>query len=161
MHRPDSPVVAGSAGFIDFLERTRILEVLALASKYVGNRNENLEKELVRRGERLRDMTVAPEFDAYFRATLKGIVDALEAPEQASADARKLIGRFETELRWRLQRDRFLASHMATIPTDRGKLATWLESFGFEIKAIEELRQQYSGRDAVVGWGVRLIHADT
>jgi hypothetical protein len=54
------------------------------------------------------------------------------------------------------QKNRFLASRMTSIASNREQVANWLTQYGYEIDAIEDLRLDAAFDRNPIGWGVRL-----
>jgi ubiquinone/menaquinone biosynthesis C-methylase UbiE len=156
LHRPDSLIVERSRAFVDFLESALLLETLALTWLFLHSGDGAAERELVRQLLDLQKRKVDARFVRYFNRVMHGIPDAVDKRQAAPAEAHELVRRFETDLRWTCERDRFLISHMARIPIQREKVAEWLAGYGFEVDSVRDVFLDADHGVAPVGWAIRL-----
>ncbi len=156
LHRPDSLIVARARKFIEFLDSTLLMETLALSWLYLDGGSEAIERELVGQLLELKKRKVDKQFVRYFSRVMQGIPEAMQKLHSAPADAYALIQRFETDLRWTYERDRFLISHMSRIPTDRQDMLKWLGTYGFAVDAVQEVFLDSDHSVPPVGWAVQL-----
>lgn len=156
LHRPDSLILERGRAFIDFMDGTLLLETLGLAWLFLHDGDAAAERELIRQLLDLQKRRVDPRFARYFSRVMHGIPEAVEKKESAPEEARAIVERFETDLRWTYARDRFLISHMARIPTAPEKVAQWLTGYGFAVDSVQDVYLDADHSVAPVGWAIRL-----
>jgi ubiquinone/menaquinone biosynthesis C-methylase UbiE len=156
LHRPDSLVVAAAKKFLEFVERVPLLETLGLAWLYVHEGSERVRRELVRQAAELDTIEVQDDFGRYYRTVMKGIPDAIRLRGASPERARELIERFQKDLDWRYQRDRFIVAHMSRIPAREEQLADWLLRERFAVDGIGEVFDDLRRDGPPLGWAVRI-----
>ena len=157
LHRPDSFIVARAKRFNELLENAPIMETLALAWLYIKEGTDLMRRELEREISDLEKRNIDEVLGTSFFVKLwDGIRTAIRSDRKSDETALGLVELGEEDLHWAHQKNRFLASRMTAVASNREQVANWLMQYGYEIDAIEDLRLDAAFDRNLIGWAVRL-----
>ncbi len=158
LHRPDSFIVARARRFNELLENAPIMETLALAWLYFKDGTDLMRRELEREisGLERRNIDEVLRSDLYFEKLWNGLRTAIRGGRKSDETSLRLVELGEDALHWVHQKNRFLASRMTSVASNREQVANWLTQYGYEIDAIEDLRLDAALDWNLIGWAVRL-----
>lgn len=157
LHRPDSFVVARARRFNDLLESTPIMETLALAWLYIKEGTDSMRSELEREISRLEKTNIDELLGTnFFEKLWKEIRAAMRSNRKSDETDLGLVELREEVLHWTHQKNRFLASRMDSLASNREQVTDWLTPFGYVIDGIEDLRLDAAFDRSLIGWAVRL-----
>jgi len=158
LHRPDSFIVARARRFNELLENAPIMETLALAWLYIKDGTDLMRRELEREisGLEKRKLDEVHGTNSFFAKLWDEIRTAIQSDRKSGESALRLVELGEEPLHMAHQKNRFLASRMTSIASNREQVANWLTQYGYEIDAIEDLRLDAAFDRNPIGWGVRL-----
>jgi SAM-dependent methyltransferase len=157
LHRPDSFVVARARKFNELLDNAPVMETLALAWLYIKEGTDLMRRELEREISGLEKRNMDEVLGtSFFDKLWDGIRAAIRSDRNSDEAALGLVELGEEALHWTLQKNRFLASRMISIASNREQVTNWLTQYGYEIDDIEDLRLDAAFDRNPIGWAVRL-----
>jgi hypothetical protein len=116
-----------------------------------------LEREMAGLEKRNLDEVLGTSF---FEKLWDGIRTAIRSERRSDETALELIELGEKILHWVHQKNRFLASRMSAVASNREQVANWLTQYGYEIDTIEDLHLDAAFDRNPIGWAVRLHKPD-
>jgi SAM-dependent methyltransferase len=157
LHRPDSFVVARARRFNDLLESAPVMETLAMAWLYFKEGTDLMRRELEREILRLEKRNIDEVLGtSFFEKLWDELRTAMRSYRKSDEAALGLVELREEVLHWTHQKNRFLASRMDSLASNREQVTDWLTAFGYVIDGIEDLRLDAAFDRSPIGWAVRL-----